>query len=130
VSSIKTLSPLAPSWSALRSATALSDDALAHALRQTALYATRAAASELPAEFVLELGQLGHEDVREELAARFPDAPAATVERLVGDYEQEGRRVEGLMEDEGVRGLVSEVARLVEFDMAFAGEQAGESMEE
>lgn len=65
------------------------------------------------------------------MAARFPDAPAATVEGLVGAYEAEAARVEGLAEEEGVRGLVGEVGRLVEVDGQGEGAVGGgEEMEE
>lgn len=114
---------LADDWAGLRSAVGLSDDDLAQALRETALYTTLAAAAEagLPSPMYLEASQTGFDNSLEELQARFPDAPAATLKRLLTDYQQESASVEA-QERRGLREFAVEIGRLLEEEV---GEQDG-----
>ncbi|EMS25130.1 nuclear pore complex subunit Nup133, putative [Rhodotorula toruloides NP11] len=71
-------------WAALRSSAGLKDEEMAAALRNTAFYATLAAARKArqPQDMLLEPSRSFSSATPDELAARFPDLPLSTIDAL------------------------------------------------
>ncbi|BGP05963.1 hypothetical protein JCM10049v2_001782 [Rhodotorula toruloides] len=112
-------------WAALRSSAGLKDEQMAAALRNTAFYATLAAArkSRQPQDMLLEPSRSFSSAIPDELAARLPDLPSSTIDALLGDYEQGGRLLNEAMRA-GLEACCKECVRLLD------EEQEGPSTEE
>ncbi|KAJ8295400.1 Nucleoporin nup132 [Rhodotorula toruloides] len=112
-------------WAALRSSAGLKDEEMAAALRNTAFYATLAAArkSRPPQDMLLEPSRSFSSATPDELGARFPDLPSSTIDAILGDYEQEGRLLNEAMQA-GLEACCKECVRMLD------EEQEGASTEE
>ncbi|BGP22727.1 hypothetical protein JCM10295v2_001618 [Rhodotorula toruloides] len=102
-------------WAALRSSAGLKDEEMAAALRNTAFYATLAAArrSRQPHDMLLEPSRSFSSATPDELSARFPDLPSSTIDALLSDYEQEGRLLNEAMQA-GLEACCKECVRLLD----------------
>ncbi|GAA5848319.1 hypothetical protein JCM8547_004477 [Rhodosporidiobolus lusitaniae] len=103
-------------WASLKDATGLSDDEVAGALRNTAFYATLAAAagSGHPPSLFLEAPQSFSSCTTTELSARHPTLPRPTLDLILNDYEQEGRVLGALLQDAGLEAFAKEVIRMLQ----------------
>ncbi|GAA6029226.1 hypothetical protein JCM8097_003577 [Rhodosporidiobolus ruineniae] len=103
-------------WASLKEGKGLSDEQMAGALRNTALYATLvgAAASGHPPSMFLEAPQSFSTATATSLAARCPSLPAPTLDLLLNDYEQEGRVLGQALQSYGLEQFAKEVVRLVQ----------------
>lgn len=117
---------------------------MAAALRNTAFYATLAAARRSredgltstapstllmpghagqPQDMLLEPSRSFSSATPDELAARFPDLPSSSIDALLSDYEQEGRLLNEAMQA-GLEACCKECVRLLD------EEEQGVSVEE
>ncbi|BGP13786.1 hypothetical protein JCM10213v2_001724 [Rhodosporidiobolus nylandii] len=114
-------------WASLKAATGLKDEEMAGALRNTAFYATLAAAAGAghPQSLYLEAPQCFSSATVDELAARYPTLPAPTLDLLLNDYEQEGRVLSEHLQHNDLEAYCKEVLRMLQ-----EGEMGDVSVEE
>ncbi|GAA6016956.1 hypothetical protein JCM11491_006924 [Sporobolomyces phaffii] len=117
-------------WSALRSATGLRDEEMAGALRNTALYATMAAASGSNHAREVYLEPLASQSSATVplLAALHPTVTGDELERVLADYEVENARLVRAVRDDGLERFAHEVVRLWRADEGATKAEAEDEM--
>ncbi|KAM0753804.1 methyltransferase type 11 [Meredithblackwellia eburnea MCA 4105] len=101
-------------WSALRTASDLSDDQMADALRNTALYKVlvNAADEHLSPESFLQASEALFDGSEDEVAARFPSAPPQFLLLWMNDFEAESRELEEAISSHELETFCGEIERL------------------